>query len=350
LEAQLQDAQEQLAKAQKESLQPKVDPRIPKLEAQLQDAQGQLAEARQESLQPKADPRIPQLEAQLRDAQDQLANARNESLQPRVAELQKTVDALRSAINSTKPTPPPKPGEVRLNQTDQSLYAFIPAGAFQMGCVASDPHCRDDEKPAHLVTLTHGFWMSSTEVTVKAYRLFATAAGGALPKENTSTNPGWRESGQPMSFMQWDTAQSFCEWAGGRLPTEAEWEYAARGGKDGSVYPWGEAPDRNHANWMGKGGLDKYTEVADAGTFLQNPWNLYDIIGNLGEWVADYYGPYDAAPSTDPKGPDAGKQRVIRGGSWAANEREIRTSVRKAWLPTEYSNNVGFRCVLDKLP
>ncbi len=245
----------------------------------------------------------------------------------------------------------PKPGQVTTNQADLLPYVFLPPGTFQMGCVPGDKHCRDDESPSHRVTLTKAFWISRSEVTVGAYKRYVEAdkARRALPKQRTRTNPFWKEVGQPISFVSWEDAQAYCAWAGGRLPTESEWEYAARGGKDGVIFPWGSEATHENANYMGKRGLDKYEEVADVGAFPENGWGLVDMNGNVGEWVADYYAPrYDDKPVTDPRGPAAGKHRVIRGGSWAANEAEIRTSVRVHWLPTEMASRVGFRCVIEK--
>ena len=289
-----------------------------------------------------------QLEEMQKRLQDELKK-KDEGSQQLVAQLQAQVVELTAAIGNQQR--PPTPAEVRVNQGDKMDYAYVPKGVFQMGCVPADRRCKADEKPGHSVTLTQGFWMATTEVTVKAYRLFVAATGRTLPKQHTSTNPLWKVSGQPMSFVKWTDANAFCGWAGGRLPTEAEWEYAARADSDGSIFPWGNTASHDEANYQGKGGRDQYDEVADAGSFRPNKWGLYDMIGNVGEWVADYYEPsYASEPSTDPKGPKAGELRIIRGGSWSSSETGIRSSAREAWKPGDYASTVGFRCVVDKLP
>ena len=136
------------------------------------------------------------------------------------------------------------PGTVKLNPKDGMEYAWIPPGSFRMGCVPRDEACADDEAPRHEVTLSQGFWLGQTEVTVRAYKRFT----NAMPKP-PKFDPGWRHNDRPMVDVTWHEAARYCDWTGGRLPTEAEWEYAARGGEDGLKYPWGRNASREDANY-----------------------------------------------------------------------------------------------------
>ncbi len=238
---------------------------------------------------------------------------------------------------------------VPTNRVDRQEYVFIPPAKFKMGCVPADTHCDANEKPQHDVTLTKGFWMGRNEVTVSAYRRFVDASDKKMKMPGAPNfNSGWRSGDQPIVLVKWDEARAYCSWAGGRLPTEAEWEYAARGGKSNEVYPLNSENSRDKANFYGKQGNDSYETAAPVHSFDANPLNLFDMAGNVWEWVEDWYSPtyYAQSPATDPAGPMTGKEHVIRGGSFDSDWKEhLRLSFRKSQGGGMYS--VGFRCVLD---
>ena len=207
----------------------------------------------------------------------------------------------------------PRCGEVRFNPSDGLQYAWIPAGSFQMGCPPDDNGCYDGDKPPHQVTLTRGFWLGQTEVTVGAYKRFAAATGRQMPPEpnlyGRSLNPGWGNEAMPIVDVNWNDAHAYCTWAGGRLPTETEWEYSARAGSTEARY----SPIDEVAWYGDKSG---YT-IHEVGQKRANGFGLFDMLGNAEEWVNDWYNPnenyYQISPSKDPCGPPSGVVRVVRG-------------------------------------
>jgi len=255
---------------------------------------------------------------------------------------------------------------------DSLAYVWIPPGTFQMGCAPGESECTDDEKPAHQVTITRGFWMGRTEVTVDAYKRFAAATGRGMPPEPTlldrALNPGWGHGSQPIVGVTWDDAAAYCRWARGRLPTEAEWEYAARGGGSGVGY---EALDAVawYADNSGRSHLDAAAILAanedyarriranengphPVGSKAPNALGLHDMWGNVWEWVQDWYGRnyYRQSPSQDPQGPSSGEYRALRGGSWYNLPMALRVSNR-GWLVPSLRQDfyIGFRCVREVL-
>ena len=155
-----------------------------------------------------------------------------------------------------------------------------------------------------------------------------------------------------MVNVAWDEAQAYCEWAGGRLPTEAEWEYAARGGVDGLKFPWGHARSHHEANYWRTGGADRWRYTAPGGSFPANGFGLYDMAGNVYEWTADWMDEdyYARSPETDPPGPESGAMRVARGGAGFLNPAVLRTSTRIGNAPHLRNYTLGFRCVLERKP
>jgi formylglycine-generating enzyme required for sulfatase activity len=273
-----------------------------------------------------------------------------------------------------KPVPPSAPvaGTVRENSKDGLKYMWIPPGSFQMGCSPGDNECFHFENPAHQVTITKGFWMGQTEVTVGAYKRFATATVRQMPPEpklvQRQLNPGWGDEAMPVVDVIWDDAHAYCTWAGGRMPTEAEWEYAARAGNNTATYG-GLDEIAWYADNSGRHGLDSEAILKDdkahyakrldengnamheVGLKRANGFGLFDILGNVLEWVNDWGDPndYQNSPSQDPTGPAGGKNRVLRGGSWLSPPRSVRVSNRYFFAPETNNYGVGFRCGVDVL-
>jgi len=226
-------------------------------------------------------------------------------------------------------------GEVRVNPNDGLKYVWIPPGRFQMGCSPGDSKCGPDEKPSHQVTIAKGFWLGQTAVTAGAYKRFAGAVGRQLANA-PKFNAGWANENMPITNVSWYEAQAYCGWAGGRLPTEAEWEYAARGGSTEARYG---NPDE--IAWYNQNSGNQAHDVAQK---RANGFGLYDMLGNAWEWVGDWYDAsyYQNSPTQDPTGPASGEARVRRGGSWDLDLGSIRVSARDEDYPG--GRNSGFRC------
>jgi formylglycine-generating enzyme required for sulfatase activity len=219
---------------------------------------------------------------------------------------------------------------------------LVPAGEFTMGSPAGDA----DEQPAHRV-LVDSFFMDKYEVTVRQYGVFLQEAGGDRPSEWKTMNKTANQN-RPVMGVDWADAVRYCKWAGKRLPTEAEWEKAARG-TDGRLYPWGNDPPTSlHANF-GKTGSNDHGSLAPVGTLEhgKSPYGIYDMAGNVWEWVSDWYDDayYKNSPPQNPVGPSMGGFKVIRGGSWASGPRNLRSADRY-WDPPSFRSLYfpGFRC------
>ena len=218
-------------------------------------------------------------------------------------------------------------------EKDGTEMVLIPAGSFEIG--------DDSELPIHEVELD-AFYMDTSQVTVGQFKQFVGDSGYDYDDwdyvaEYSPTNQ------HPMIYVDWNDAVAYAEWAGKRLPTEAEWEYAARGGLRGKRYPWGdEAPTAEKANYGGNVG--KATTV---NSYAANGYGLYDMAGNVWEWcVAEYDEDYyQNASSKNLPGPDSGSDRVLRGGSWRNDANALRVAGRINLNPPSGSPNSGFRCV-----
>jgi formylglycine-generating enzyme required for sulfatase activity len=206
-----------------------------------------------------------------------------------------------------------------------------------MGSTARD----EDEKPVHRVWLD-AFYMDTYEVTVKEYQAFRQATGHrALPDWVSKFAPGDQ---YPIVGVSWDDAAAYCRWAEKQLPTEAQWEKAARG-TDGRTYPWGnEQPHKRLAQHESQG-------AAPVGSFDggKSPYGIHDLAGNVGEWVRDWYDAqyYSKSPERNPENTTAAASRVLRGGGWFDNAAYLRAANR-LWNAPAYRNyHVGLRCVVE---
>ena len=234
-----------------------------------------------------------------------------------------------------------------VRKTDDAQMAAIPGDTFTMG----DPRGAIDEKPAHEVTLSD-YWIDVYEVTNGQYALCVADGACTEPHEVKSfRRPSYYGNPEfdnyPVIYVDWSQANAYCEWAGGRLPTEAEWEYAAKG-PDGNAYPWGNTFVAANLNYSGNGNYD--TLAVDANPEDVSSFGVYDMGGNVSEWVADRYQEnwYTVTNQpVDPTGPEAGGYRVIRGSSAQVAENNARTVDRFYGLATSFALDRGFRCVVS---
>jgi formylglycine-generating enzyme required for sulfatase activity len=216
---------------------------------------------------------------------------------------------------------------------------LVPAGEFWMGSDASDPNADDNEKPRHKVYLD-AYYIDKYEVTNALYRRFMDATGRSAPKWWNNSN--FNGPTQPVVGVSWHDADAYCKWAGKRLPTEAEWEKAARG-TDGRKYPWGDQWDPSKANAESRAG-----KTAPVGSYPSgvSPYGAHDMAGNVSEWVADWSGSgyYQRSPERNPTSPATGRFKVLRGGSWDHKPIGLRAALRYGNTPDYRDYYVGFRC------
>jgi formylglycine-generating enzyme required for sulfatase activity len=255
--------------------------------------------------------------------------------------------------------------------------ALIPSGEFVMGSDTGE----EDERPAHRVHVDE-FLMSVHPVTNADYARFVRATGRRPPDihelplvvtvgghdrerqfRDTAAPYVWVQ-GQPptdrvlhpVTLVRWDDAAAYCAWLSSesgrrlRLPTEAEWEKAARGGLEDGRYPWGDRLERSLANFLADPALRSRHGTSPSGTYPPNGYGLHDMAGNVWEWVQDWYDPqyYASSPFDNPGGPETGQMRVLRGGSWlSADVRMLACSHRHKVPPDTYSYGIGFRIVCE---
>ncbi|GAB4570382.1 MAG: hypothetical protein Kow0047_23980 [Anaerolineae bacterium] len=226
------------------------------------------------------------------------------------------------------------PGDVYINPKDEAIYVYIPPGEFTMGSPEGEGD--GDEHPQHRVYLD-GFWIMLTEVTNAQYARCVEAGACTPPDNGRWKDPQYAD--HPVTDVTWFQANEYARWVGARLPTEAEWEKAARG-IDGRRYPWGDEWDDRKAN-TSEGGLGRTTPVGSypAGA---SPYGVLDMAGNVWEWTSSLYEPYPYRADDGRENPEMPGRRVVRGGSWYDNQRSARTADRGRDVPDYRYIHPGF--------
>ncbi len=225
----------------------------------------------------------------------------------------------------------------------------IQAGDFVMGRTFATPDDETgmrplvlrDDIPAHAVRLDE-FWMDKTEVTHAAYAEFIAAQGHRAPYHWKGGVMPENLAGHPIYNVDWADARAYCAWRGRRLPTEAEWERAARGGLDGMPYPWGDdKPTPSKARYSTQHG------PAPVAQHEPNGFGLHDMAGGVTEWCHDWFERtyYAKSPEENPRGPSDGMYRIVRGGAWSDGPNRITVFFRNWVRPSQRTPNLGFRCV-----
>jgi len=237
-----------------------------------------------------------------------------------------------------KEDPTPSPTETPRPEPASSVMVLVPAGEFTMGTTF------EDESPPRQVSV-EAFEIDKSEVTNQEFQQFVEATGYQTEGEKTGEEDNWRAYAEgkprhPVVKVTWNDAQAYCEWAGKRLPTEAEWEKAARG-TEGLTYPWGHEWDPDKANTRESG----YRGTTVVGSFPQgaSPYGVMDMAGNVAEWTSDWYKAYPGSAFSSPYFGE--KYRVIRGGGWFTEQELVRTTERSASSEDLRNDDVGFRCV-----
>jgi len=274
-----------------------------------------------------------------------------------------------AASNSAPPTQDLSAGDQWTRPADDKVMIYVPGGEFHMGsdteAVAGamafcdefggpcEPWVYEVEQPRHRVTLD-AFWIDQTEVTHREYD--ACAREDDCPKSQASLSERERAQGRhPVTGVDWHAAKTYCAWVGGRVPTEAEWEFAARG-PDEHTFPWGDPFDGTRLNFCDakcpeEDGVtafdDGYELTAPVGTYADGAsWcGALDMAGNVHEWVADWRGPYTAADQENPTGPSSAEKKVVRGGAYNSSPATVRSAWRGQLSPESAGGNLGFRCV-----
>jgi len=251
-------------------------------------------------------------------------------------------DAAEAVAPSTAAVPPVDPslGDAWMRGADGMVMVFVPGGTFRMGSSEDDLGAAFDERPQHSVTLD-GFWIDQTEVTNAQFTAFLNQASnrGDRGRKYIELGKGYvriRQAGQafettaaavdlPVVMVTWFGAEAYCKAVGGRLPTEAEWEYAARG-PAGLAYPWGNDPPS--CDLANSGNCNRAPVAVGAQPKGASWCGAQDLAGNVWEWVGDWYGRYPGSSQQNPTGPSTGSIRVLRGGGWHSTDQQLRTTFR----------------------
>ena len=230
------------------------------------------------------------------------------------------------AFQGSAKTAAPKPGDTKVNATDGLRYVWIPPGSLTEGCSPGDTECFDDEYPSRKVTLTKGFWLGQTEVTQAAFM--------KIMQYNPSVFEG---SKLPVESVSFNEADDYCAAINGRLPSAAEWEYAARAGTTGPRY--GKLDD---IAWYWD---NAHYTTHPVGQKKPNAFGLYDMLGNVVEWTHTYYWVQLNQENINPTGPSEAEYRELRGGGWWDDPNLVRASYRRRFEDGDEDYNIGFRCV-----
>lgn len=255
----------------------------------------------------------------------------------------KSPEAAEPAEKQPEPT-----ARVRVREIDGMVQAYVPAGEFVMGAEANTRRDFSNKSPAHRVYLD-AFWMDQTEVTNAMYARCVQAGKCKFSVEEAATeihfdDPDYVD--HPVVYVRWEWAQAYCQWAGGRLPSEAEWEKAARG-TDERKYPWGnEPPSARRLNFN-----DLVGDTTPVGSYPlgASPYGILDLAGNVREWVADWFSAqyYQNSILENPLGPAKGQLKVLRGGSFKDGYAGVLATTRFSHDPGSPGVNRGFRCVSE---
>ncbi|ULA62384.1 MAG: FGE-sulfatase domain-containing protein [Nitrospira sp.] len=246
--------------------------------------------------------------------------------------------------------------EKEVQGKDGAPMVFIPEGSFPMGVPHGDRDGGRDEYPRHDVFVSE-FYIDKFELTNSRYLEFVKATKHRIPQNPTNaTRNLWQGdtiteslADRPVINVDWADANAYCQWAGKRLPTEAEWEKAAKGTAD-RRFPWGNVePTNKHLNfnqqWIG----EKTLMPVGSYELGKSPFGVYDVAGNVWEWVNDWYDAkyYEKSPAKNPTGPETGTKRVLRGSGWQNETPTVRIFTRVDSDPTMRNESTGFRCAMD---